>query len=203
MCECGCGTSFHRLDSKRRPRRYVVGHNTPVHLMERIESTCLFCGTKWLALPWKVNAGEAKYCSRSCKSKAIGRKLSSSNEYKEKMRQITKRNGNIPPFKRGKDHWNWKGGLFIQSDRNNTQYVQWRKDILASNGWTCELCGKRGVKLTAHHIYPWATNPDLRFSVFNGSCLCYSCHSQAENRLVHNNKECCFEGIMESIHAFC
>lgn len=68
-------------------------------------------------------------------------------------------------------------------DRNSAEYRLWRLSVYERDGFTCQSCNERGGKLNAHHIKPWATNPDLRFDVSNGVTLCEDCH-----RKLHKNE---------------
>ncbi len=55
------------------------------------------------------------------------------------------------------------------------ELYQWRKRVLARDGFACQDCGAR-TNLEAHHIHPWSTHPDLRTELDNGQTLCRSCH---------------------------
>jgi len=44
------------------------------------------------------------------------------------------------------------------------------------------MCGEKGGRLTAHHIKPYATHPDLRYTETNGITLCWSCHLSVKNK---------------------
>jgi len=46
------------------------------------------------------------------------------------------------------------------------------------DNYTCISCGKRGVRLAAHHIEPWALRKDLRYNLANLVTLCSECHKQ-------------------------
>lgn len=39
----------------------------------------------------------------------------------------------------------------------------------------CEFCGKRNVRLDAHHVIG-RSNKTLRHNLANGCCLCHQCH---------------------------
>lgn len=66
--------------------------------------------------------------------------------------------------------------------RTNKEYKRWRHDVFARDNYTCNVCGKRGGKLNAHHIKPWAKYKDLRFDVSNGITLCVKCHKMQHFR---------------------
>lgn len=60
--------------------------------------------------------------------------------------------------------------------RQCAEYKAWRKAVYERDDYTCQTCGKRGVKLNAHHKKAYAFYPDLRYDVSNGITLCCSCH---------------------------
>jgi hypothetical protein len=54
----------------------------------------------------------------------------------------------------------------------------------------CEVCGKpkwrtTGIRINAHHIWPWAEHPELRYDVSNGVTLCVSCHTYGARRVTN------------------
>ena len=87
---------------------------------------------------------------------------------------------NRPKDTSGQNHWNWKGGVTPenQRQRSSAQAKAWRKSVFERDKYICQLCGKQGGKLNAHHIKPWAEHKDLRFEVGNGITLCEKCHKQ-------------------------
>jgi hypothetical protein len=52
----------------------------------------------------------------------------------------------------------------------------WRRAVFKRDHYTCQCCGKRGVRLNAHHIENYADNKELRAQVSNGITLCKQCH---------------------------
>ena len=171
-----------------------------------------------------------------CSSKKIGRKFS--EETKLKMSQSQKKRSNRPPVIRGKDHWNWRGGITNKplkgkrkltdedkerlrlsrigmvhgkgwklSDearrniskghkgskshlwkggitsvnamaRSSVEYKLWRDKVFQRDNYTCSRCKKRGIRLHAHHIIPFALDIDKRFDISNGTTLCVDCHKK-------------------------
>lgn len=73
---------------------------------------------------------------------------------------------------------NWKGGLEEENIRlrYSVESRAWRQKVYERDGFLCQNCKIKGNRLNAHHIIPWASNPDLRFDINNGITLCKSCH---------------------------
>lgn len=85
----------------------------------------------------------------------------------------------------GEKHWNWKGGITPQNqrERSGKKYNEWRTAVFVRDNFTCQSCGRHGGDLNAHHIEPWSTAKELRFDVDNGITLCRECH-----RLIHKGE---------------
>ncbi len=66
--------------------------------------------------------------------------------------------------------------------RTDPNYIRWRKDVFERDGYKCQICGKVGGTLNAHHIKPFATNEELRFDIDNGVTLCEKCHKEVHKR---------------------
>lgn len=167
------------LDKKGRTRRYISGHNSRVNNPRSNPNSweivkCLECTRGFSA--YKVC--HRQFCSLTCKASWLGRKSSNNIEYAEKMRQIALANGNKPPPHRGKDHWNWKGGITSEERllRTRQEYIVWRRDVYRRDHFTCQRCGRMGKNLHAHHIQSFKGYPELRYDVSNGITLCGSCH---------------------------
>ena len=54
---------------------------------------------------------------------------------------------------------------------------QWAKDIKTRDNWQCRECGDN-KKLHAHHLYPRAVFPEIRYNINNGITLCSKCHKK-------------------------
>lgn len=51
-----------------------------------------------------------------------------------------------------------------------------RDEVFARDGYMCVWCSTPSGNLNAHHLLPWASNPDKRFDVLNMVTLCRECH---------------------------
>lgn len=57
------------------------------------------------------------------------------------------------------------------------RYGEWRRSVFERDQFTCQVCGRRGGPLQAHHLRSWAKHPDLRFETGNGLTVCAEiCH---------------------------
>lgn len=65
-----------------------------------------------------------------------------------------------------------------QSVYNTVPYKEWRNYVFQRDLYTCQMCGKKGVKLEAHHVRPKYLNPELVLDKNNGVCLCKPCHQK-------------------------
>jgi hypothetical protein len=70
------------------------------------------------------------------------------------------------------------GGISSEETRfrNSPEYREWRIRIFERDNYTCQRCGIRGGRLTAHHIKFFVTHPELRLFIDNGITYCKSCH---------------------------
>lgn len=86
----------------------------------------------------------------------------------------------------GEFHWHWQGGKTPQNqrERSSGRYAAWRTAVFKRDGFKCQVCGRVGGTLNAHHIKPWADNPALRFDVKNGVTLCKDCHNRVHRKKV-------------------
>lgn len=130
---------------------------------------CKFCSQPFYAYPFEVN--RRLYCSQNCSNKANATKLSKN--------RIGKNN---PMF--GKRPWNYKDGL---GNRRKTdfRYWDWRRQVFNHDKNICQHCKVKlpRKKLIAHHIRPWNTFPNLRYTISNGLTLCRPCHNRIDRNI--------------------
>lgn len=83
---------------------------------------------------------------------------------------------------RGPASGNWKGGAARKNKniRMSAEYADWREAVIKKDDFTCQICHRRGIKLTADHIKPFAIYIELRFDVDNGRALCWECHKNTD-----------------------
>jgi len=87
-------------------------------------------------------------------------------------------------LQKGKDHWNWKGGITPErmKVRRSRAYSDWRRAVFSRDGYVCQQCGQHGGKLNAHHIERFADNTSRRLDVNNGITLCEKCHKEVHRK---------------------
>lgn len=107
-------------------------------------------------------------------AKATGR--TRSTEVRAKTVETRRRNRKLYS---GANHPSWKGGRPWKRYKDPA-YIAWRKAVLARDDYTCRDCGRECQKtekgLAAHHEKPYATHPELRLEISNGTTLCRRCH---------------------------
>lgn len=83
-----------------------------------------------------------------------------------------------------KSHF-WKGGVTNENKiiRASLEYRKWRELVFERDDYTCQFCNKRGGKIQADHIKPFAFHPELRFEISNGRTLCIDCHMKTDTYL--------------------
>ena len=92
----------------------------------------------------------------------------------------------------------WKGGISSENNkiRGSFEYKQWRIKVFERDNYTCQVCGKRGGKLNAHHLESYADSPELRLNIDNGATVCLEHHGFTKigsfhkiYGMYHNTKE--------------
>lgn len=77
------------------------------------------------------------------------------DEVKEKVRNTIKQKYEIGEIKKkfGKNNPLWKGNR-IYGQIIRTRLIEWIKQVMERDDFTCQECGKRGVVLEVHHVVP-------------------------------------------------
>ena len=57
--------------------------------------------------------------------------------------------------------------------------------VFERDNFKCQVCGKVGGELNAHHIKEFSEYPELRFEVDNGITLCVNCHKKIHGKKVN------------------
>jgi len=123
---------------------------------------CSICKKEFMVSPGRRFT--AKFCSKKCLGKWIGKNLN------------------------GKNSSLWRGGItpINFKIRNSLEYKNWRKQVFERDNYTCVWCRVRGgwdknvkinIRINADHIKPFSIFPELIFDLKNGQTLCVRCHS--------------------------
>lgn len=67
-------------------------------------------------------------------------------------------------------------------DRGCKEYREWRNKVFQRDNFICQMCGKVGGQLNAHHVKSYKDYPKLRYSVQNGLTLCVKCHRKIHSK---------------------
>lgn len=192
--QCGKSREVYLSRSKQKFCSRVCQSN---FLNSDVIIKCDFCGKEKIIKRWESKTSTYHFCNKQC---AAWKKMVAVKIYYcircgkvcKKPKTIVSKaeycincwielNRNKP---RGEFSWNWKGGK--TSERllifKRKEYIEWRKKIYKRDNYTCQLCGERGHKLNAHHIYKVAEAPELVHDINNGITLCYNCHTKKVNQ---------------------
>lgn len=79
---------------------------------------------------------------------------------------------------------NWRGGITKENKliRASLDYKLWKEAVFERDDWTCQICGKRGGDLHAHHTLPFSKYPQFRFAIDKGITLCTKCHKEVHKK---------------------
>ncbi len=151
----------------------------------RFNKICLYCNRGYNVI--KSRLLRTKYCSRHCHNTAIAGKGAS------KGKGITRNKGAKHPYlsewnrthvRYGKDNYAWKGGITPKNYiiRKSLPMIEFKKNCLVRDNYTCQLCGKIGGDLEIHHIKRFSDFPLLRTDTSNGITLCLICHNKTKQK---------------------
>lgn len=74
-----------------------------------------------------------------------------------------------------------------QVGRNYPEYKEWRQVVYKRDSYICQICGKEGGNLNAHHLEGYTDNPELRTTLSNGITLCEKCHKDFHHQYGRGN----------------
>ena len=77
--------------------------------------------------------------------------------------------------------------LLSEKDRTRLGHGVWAKQVKEKADYTCNLCGRRGVKLNSHHLNSYNSDEENRNNIDNGVCLCEECHRKFHNKYGYGN----------------
>lgn len=176
-----CGTSFYRRGNRKIKSKFGSTcskdcknklHSKNKELLRPRKRSgligkCATCGNGTYSYPSR----SIKFCSRKC--------------WKENPSQWDR--------VRGKNNWNWNGGITDENKklRNSIAGRNWRWSVFCRDHFKCIICGRGNIGLAADHIKPWALYPALRFDISNGQTLCRICHSVktvADNKIIKQER---------------
>lgn len=178
---CHMKQEHHFCNSKCRGKwdsENKIGKNHPQYTS--IEVKCSYCGKLYIIRKYKLNETEKHYCSRECKHNDLKGKKHT-EEYKEKMRDITPK---------GKDSPHWKHNKTDEErliGRATPQDHEWRTQVLKRDNYTCQHCGKHGGDMNAHHLNGYHWDIEHRHDINNGITLCKKCHKSFHNKYGNRN----------------
>ena len=73
------------------------------------------------------------------------------------------------------------------SVRRSAEYMHWKKNVLARDDYTCQVCGSKG-DVEAHHLYDFESAKSFRLNPNSGTTLCRKCHEAYHKEYVENVK---------------
>lgn len=138
---------------------------------------CIECG-KQLTNP------NNKYCKRHAHSGERSYEwLGGINRPKNKCQDCGKELKNryakhcLSCMNKGNRSYLWKGGITPESHAQRVLFKnKVQKLVLKRDGYTCQICGKKGGVLHVDHIQPWSEYLEGRFEINNCRTLCIDCH---------------------------
>ena len=131
------------------------------------------------------------YCSKRCMNISPYKREVSSNRMKinnpsynaEIKEKISK---SIQKYWKTHKSYNYIDGSSRNRKYTRKVWINLAKECYKRDNFMCKQCGKKGGLLNAHHIIPWAGNPELAFELDNLITLCVSCHAKLHNRRFKN-----------------
>lgn len=182
-CSTECGCRYKRYGGK------LGKHYPDVRVWNKkdeIKKTCPVCNKVFF-----TTRENAVYCSKDCWSHRAtlmrncpecGKQFKTTKSENRKFCSRECRNLSYREYTGEKAHA-WKGGTTKETKcrRSNSEYREWRMAVFTRDNFKCQICGKHGSDLEAHHIKEVRNYPDLIYDVDNGLTLCHECHKTTDN----------------------
>jgi hypothetical protein len=208
-CACGCGNHLEDSDVRGRPHRFINGHQNrgknggffgKKHTAKSKEKMSIIV-TKRLANPNNHPFFKKKHTEESKKAmslshlglrhtesvkRSISNTLMGTSKSEEHKKNISRNHAKPMLGRVGPESVHWKGGITPEHMRlrHSPEMTIWRNNVFERDNYICQSCGHdKGHILRAHHIFPFAEYPDLRFELENGITFCEKCH-----RIVHETE---------------
>lgn len=168
---CICEKDISIKDSRLKHRKNSCCSNeckrkfiSRIKSKEMIEIECPICNKSFKVHPYRMKNGGSITCSKSCGSKL---RLS----YKENHPMYNPDITDEERFER----------------RKLKENVLWRNDVFERDNYTCDICGKYGGRLIAHHLNGYHWDRENRLNVDNGVTLCLECHLDFHKKYTNRN----------------
>jgi hypothetical protein len=181
----GMSGKHHSEETKEKIRFKKFGQSHPQKIETRKKISQSRIGKNYGIIPWNKgkigimptpwNKGK-KMSKEFCEKDSESRKGSIPWNKGKTGLQVSWNKGK--KFLRGKDHWNWKGGITAKSQefRESLEYKEWRRKVYERDNFTCQICLNKSKKIVAHHIKSYWDHVNLRIDIDNGITLCRCCH---------------------------
>lgn len=147
----GCSKEFHRKNHNKEAK-YCSSECSSKAKTKQVLLTCGICEKEY-----SVNLKRketSKFCSKGCSSKYLGY---------------------LSSLKVGELSGNYKG-YKDEKRKIKSRLKTWANEVKRRDK-CCQMC-KDTACLSAHHIKPFSSHPDLRFELTNGILLCGKCHAE-------------------------
>lgn len=190
VCKCGCGEPIiiKKYHKYRGIPKYRQGHNAQKY--------------------WNIPIRICKGCNKELVYKSHG-SYRRAEENKSMCFDCTVIGVKRPPRPKqwrknlsksqlGEKGSNWQGGKnrLNNSIRSLAKYAEWRNSIYERDDYTCQICGKRGEQLNAHHKRSLSvlinehniltTEEALEckslWNIDNGLTICIECHDKLHEK---------------------
>lgn len=201
-CACGCGNHIEDCDTRGRSHRFINGHQNrgknggffgKKHTAKSKEKMSIIV-TKRLAdsrnhpLFGKKHSEETKKAisishlgmhHTENSKRLISNALLGVPKSEEHKKNISRNHAKPMLGRLGPESAHWKGGITPEQERirHSPEMIIWRNKVFERDKYICQYCRYAGGHIIrAHHIFPFATYPTLRFEFDNGVTLCERCH---------------------------